>query len=154
MIKENFHEAKQFFQNFLSEQGLSSDLLWVFGEDIICLPKRFLIKVPLPAENESFAEVCYNIGLERNLGLCLHAFCLLDGRPCCYIELPKDDLDAQYSLMGNLSLKCSVRNDLINAEPIDSFLVWQTYRLSEKFSDPRFSTLDKLPFRKALLQTA
>ena len=154
MIKENFDEAKQFFQNFLSEQGLSSDLLWVFGEDIICLPNRFLIKVPLPAENESFARACYDIGRERDLGLCLHVFCLLDRRPCCYVQLPEDELDAQYSLMGNLSVKLTIRNDLINAEPIDSFLVWQTYRLSEKFSDPRFSTLDKLPFRKAQLQMA
>jgi hypothetical protein len=154
MIKENFLEAKQFFQNFLSEQGLSSDLFWVFGEDVISLPKRFLIKVPLPAENESFAEACYDIGLKRDFGLCLHAFCLLDGRPCCYVQLPEDDLDAQYSLMGNHSVKYSVRNDLINAESIESFLVWQTYSLSEKFSDPRVSTLDKLPFRKAHLQTA
>lgn len=147
MIKESFDEAKQFFQNFLSEQGLSSDLLWVFGEDIICLPKRFLIKVPLPAENESFAEICYNVGRERDFGICLHAFCLLDGRPCCYVWLPEDDLDAQYSMMGNLSLKCNVRNDLTNAEPIDSFLAWQAHRLTEKFSDRRFSTLEKMPFR-------
>src|SRR5687767_5352730 len=116
MIETTFREAKEFFQNFLSEQGLSSDLLWVFGEDIICLPKRFLIKVPLPAENESFAETFYNIGVERDFGVCLYAFCLLDGRPCCYVQLPEDDLDAQYSLMGNLSVKYSVRSDLINAE--------------------------------------
>jgi hypothetical protein len=154
MIKENFHEAKQVFQNFLSELGLSSDLLWVFGEDVVSLENRFLIKVPLRAGNESFAEACYNIGFERGLGLCLHAFCLLDGRPCCYVQLPEDDLNAQYSLMGNLSLKCCVRSELINAEPIDSFLVWQTYRLGEKFSDPRFSQLDKLPFRKAQIQAA
>jgi hypothetical protein len=108
MIKENFHEAKQFFQNFLFEQGFSSDLLWVFGEDIIYLPKRFLIKVPLPAENETFAEACFNVGRERDFGLCLHTFCLLDGRPCCYVQLPKDDLDAQYSLMGNESVKYSI----------------------------------------------
>ena len=127
MIKESFDEAKQFFQNFLSEQGLSSDLLWVFGEDIICLPKRFLIKVPLPAENESFAEVCYNIGRERDFG--------------------------QYSLMGNHSVKYSVRTDLINAEAVANPLLWQTYRLIEKFLDTRFLTLDKLPFRKAQLQT-
>ncbi len=153
MIKENFHEAKQFFQNFLSEQGLSSDLLWVFGEDIICLPNRFLIKVPLPAKNESFAEACYNIGLERDFGLCLHAFCLLDGRPCCYVQLSEDDLDAQYSLMGNHSVKYSVRSDLINAEPVASSLLWQKHLLTAKFSDSRFLTLDKLPFRKARLQT-
>ena len=154
MIKESFDEAKLFFQNFLSEQGLSSDLLWVFGEDIICLPKRFLIKVPLPAENESFAEACYNIGVERNFGIGLTAFCLLDGQPCCYVQLPEDDLDAQYSLMGNHSVKYSVRSDLIKAEAIANPLLWQTYRLIEKFSDTRFLTLDKLPFRKARLQTA
>ena len=154
MIKENFLEAKQFFQNFLSEQGLSSDLLWVFGEDIILLPKRFPIKVPLSAENESFAEACFNVGCERDFGLCLTAFCLLDGRPCCYVQLPEDDLDAQYSLMGNKSIKYSVRSDLINAEAVANPLVWQAYRLKEKFSDTRFSTLDKLPFREAQLQMA
>lgn len=154
MIKENFHEAKQFFQNFLTEQSLSSDLLWVFGEDIVCLPKRFLIKVPLPAKNESFAEACFNIGVERNFGIGLTAFCLLDGTPCCYVQLPKDDLDAQYSLMGNESVKYSVRSDLIDAEAVVNPLLWQTYRLTTKFSDTRFLTLDKLPFRKAQLQRA
>jgi hypothetical protein len=154
MIQDSFLEAKQDFQNFLVGQGLSSNLLWVFGEDIICLPKRFLIKVPLTAENEHFAEACYNIGRKRDFGICLHAFCLLDGRPCCYVQLPEDDLDAQYSLMGNLSVKYSVRTDLIKAEAIANSLLWQTYRLIEKFSDTRFLTLDKLPFRKTQLQTA
>lgn len=124
MIKENFDEAKQFFQNFLSEQGFSSDLLWVFGEDVISLENRFLIKVPLPDENESFARDCFDIGRERDFGLGSTAFCLLDRKPCCYIQLPEDDLDAQYSLMGNLGVKYSVRSDLINAEPFDSFLAW------------------------------
>lgn len=154
MIQDNFVNAKQYFQKFLVEQGLSSDLLWVFGEDVICLPKRFLIRGPLPAENESFAEACYNIGRERDFGICLHAFSLLDSRPCCYVQLPEDDLDAQYSLMGNLHVKCSVRTDLINAEPITNPLLWQAYRFKEKFSDKRFSTLDKLPFREKRLQLA
>jgi len=154
MIKENFREAKQFFQNFLSEQGLFSDLLWVFGEDIICLPKRFFIKVPLPAGNESFAEALFDIGVERDFGLGLTAFCLLDGRPCCYVQLPEDDLDAQYSLMSNEHAKCTVNRELINAEPVANPLSWQIHRLSEKFADTRFSKLDKLPFRKAQLQTA
>lgn len=153
MIKENFREAKQLFQNFLSEQGLSSDLLWVFGEDVICLPNHFLVKVPLPAENESLAKSLFDVGVERNFGLGLTAFCLLDGKPCCYVQLPEDDLDAQYSLMGNLSVKYSVRSDLINAEPIKSSLLWQKHLLTAKFSDTRFLTLDKLPFRKTRLQT-
>ena len=153
MIKENFSEAKQLFQNFLFEQGLSSDLFWVFGEDIVCLPKRFLVKVPLPAENEALAEALFDIGVERDFGLGLQAFCLLDGRSCCYVQLPGDDLDAQYSLMGNHSVKYSVRSDLINAEPIASSLLWQKHLLTAKFSDRRFSMLDKLPFRKAQLQT-
>ena len=152
MIQDSFLGAKQNFQKFLVGQGLSSDLIWVFAEDIICLPKRFLIKMPLPAQNKSFAEVCYNMGRERDLGICLHAFCLLNRRPCCYVQLPEDDLDAQYSLMGNQNVKYSVRSDLINAEAIANPLLWQTYLLVEKFSDTRLLTLDKLPFRKAQVQ--
>jgi len=154
MIKDTtFREAKQDFQKFLSEQGLSSDVVWIFREDVICLPNRFLIRVPIPAENETFAEACFDVGRERDFGICLHAFCLLDGRPCCYVQLPEDDIDAQYSLMGNLSVKFSFRCDLSNAEPVANPLLWQTYRLTEKFSDTRFSTLEKLPFREAWLQT-
>lgn len=128
MIKESFDEAKQFFQNFLSEQGLSSDLLWIFGEDIICLSKRLLIKVPLPAENESFAEVCYNVGRERDFGICLHAFCLLDERPCCYVWLPEDDLDAQYSLMGNLNLSAASATTLSTPNRLTAF--WRGKRIA------------------------
>jgi len=152
MIDTTFREAKQDFQNFLSGQGLSSDLLWVFREDVISLPNRLLIKVPLPENNETLAATCYEIGRERNFGLCLHAFCLLDGRPCCYIQLPKDDLDAQYMLLNNENLKYSVWTDLKNAEPIAKSLHWRVYRLTRKFSDTRFAVSDELPLREECFQ--
>ena len=96
MITDSFRETKQDFQRFLSEEGLSSDVLWIFREDLVCLPNRFLVKVPLPGNNENLAETLFDIGRERDLGLCLNAFCLLGGRPCCYVQIPDDDLDSQY----------------------------------------------------------
>jgi hypothetical protein len=147
MITDNFLESKQDFQRFLSEQGLSSEVLWIFREDLVCLPKRFLVKVPLPKNNETLAETFFNIGRERNFGICLHAFCLLNEKVCCYIQLPDDDLESQYSLMSNERVKFSVRTNLINARPVTNFFRWQFYRLVEKFSDTRYSVPENLPLR-------
>jgi hypothetical protein len=147
MITDNFRETKQDFQRFLSTQGLSSEILWIFREDLVCLPNRFLVKVPLPENNETLAESFFNTGRERNFGICLHGFCLLDGKVCCYVQLPDDNLDAQYSLMSSERVKFLIRNNLVNAEPVTNFFSWQFYRLVEKFSDTRYSVPENLPLR-------
>ena len=147
MITDSFLESKQDFQRFLSKQGLSSEVLWIFREDLVCLQNRFLVRVPLPEKNEISAETLFDIGREQNFGICLHAFCLLDGKVCCYVQMPNDDLDSQYSLMSNECVKFSVRTNLIDAEPVTNFLLWQFYRLVEKFSDTGYSVPENLPHR-------
>lgn len=125
VAQTSFGEAVVSFREFLSDQGLSTELVWVFREDVIFQRERTLIKIPVPSENESRVNACYELGQKRAFGVNLHAFCLLESRPCCYLILPGDDVDAQYLLMSDSSLKCSARAELREAEPISGWLRWR-----------------------------
>jgi len=145
-----FDEALISFKEFLSGQGLATDLVWVFREDVIFQRERIFIKSPVPAENESRARACYELGQKRDFGINLQAFCLLESHPCCYILLPEDDLDAQYLLMSNISLKLSVWTNLRNAESISNPMKWLALKLMNRrsqFSSPD----DHIPSKGILL---
>jgi hypothetical protein len=144
-----FSEAKATLRKFLLEQGLSSDLVWLFREDVSSRAGRLLIKSPVPRENEELSEAYYEVGRKRDLGIGLHTFCLLDSQPCCYVELPEDDVDAQYLLMGNLNLKCSVSDSLTKAQPVTNRLLWAAYKLVERTSKPSLLIPDRLPSKKS-----
>jgi hypothetical protein len=145
-----FDEALDSFREFLSGQGLSTDLVWVFREDVIFQRERIFIKTPVPAENESRARACYELGQKRDFGINLKAFCLLESRPCCYILLPEDDLDAQYLLMSNISLKLSVWTNLRKAESISNPVKWLALKLMNRKSQSS-SPDDHIPSKRSLL---
>ena len=146
----SFDEALESFKDFLSGQGISADLVWIFREDVIFQTERIFIKTPIPAENESRARACYELGQKRDFGINLQAFCLLESRPCCYILLPEDDLDAQYLLMSNISLKLSVWKNLRKAESISNPVKWMALKLMNR--RPQFSSPDDhIPSKHSLL---
>ena len=150
MAETSFDEALDSFKDFLSGQGLSTDVACVFREDVIFQREGIFIKTPIPAENESRARACYELGQKRAFGINLHAFCLLESRPCCYMILPEDDLDAQYLLMSNTSLKMSVWTNLREAESISSPGKWLVLKLINqklRFSSPD----DHIPSKHSLL---
>ncbi len=146
----SFAEAVSSFKEFLSGQGLSSDFRWVFREDVIFQQGHILIRTPLPAGNESRAEACYELGRERDYGVVLKAFCLLESRPCCYIVLPTDNIDAQHMLVSNVAVKYIIRTDLAEAEPISNPLKWYVLRLLNRKSHI-LSFDDHIPSRYSLL---
>lgn len=152
MLQEtSFREAKETLQKFLSENGISADIVWLFREDVISEQDSFLIKTPIPQENEKLAESFFEVGKARGFGVCLDVFCLLDSCPCCYVLLPDDDIDSQYMLMSNEHLKCSVRIELINAKPVTNSFLWHTKKLIAKTKGEQFSiSLDKMPSKKNL----
>lgn len=125
-----FAESKEIFQEFLSEQKISPDLLWVFQEDVLLRKDAVLVKVFNPNKNEDLAEELYEIGRKRNLGICFHAFALLDSRPCCYIQLPSDQDEAERLLIGSSYLKCSIRNPLLKAKPLANTVMWNVHKIS------------------------
>ena len=120
-----FGEAVKKFQKFLVSQHVSSELLWIFREDVISRKRRVLIKEPLPSENTRLVESLYERGCQRGLGVQLDMFCLLGSRPCCYVWLPEDEIDAQYMMVGGLKL--SVPKDWLHARWVKSNLVWRVH---------------------------
>lgn len=127
-----FLEAKKYFQNFLVQQGVSDNLIWIFREDIIPQDDGVLVRMPLPSENEKCAKYYYETGCKRELGICFIAFALLNSHPCCYIQLPLNKIESEYMLMSD-GLKCSINTDLLKAKSVNSALTWAvskfTYRM-------------------------
>jgi len=108
IAETSFDQAKACFNEFLSREGVSNDLLWLFREDVVFQGDNILIRTPVPRENDQLAENCYELGRQRNFGVALHGFCLFQSYLCCYLILPEDDLDAQYLLMSSVGVKYSV----------------------------------------------
>lgn len=146
----SFNEAQSEFKNFLAGEGRSSNLLWLFREDVIFLFARVFVRIPVPAENEARMAACYELGKTRGFGLNLHGFCLLDSQLCCYVVLPKDDLDSQYRLMAPNAIKYSFRSELPRAESVRNPVLWKFRSLQSKRA--RFSHFDDhMPSRATLL---
>lgn len=129
LFNSSFAESKKIFQDFLSDQQISSDLLWVFQEDVILRKDEVFVKTLHLNENENIAERLYEIGRKRNLGVCFHAFALLGSRPCCYIQLPSDQDEAERLLIGNSYLKCSIRNPLMKAKTSTNVVMWNVRKV-------------------------
>lgn len=123
----SFDEALNDFKEFLSGQGLSNQLTWIFLEDVIFRGENIFIKTPV--SNQSIARSYYKIGQKRNFGINLQAFCTLESQLCSYIYLPENDIDAQYSLMSNKALKYSVSKNLRAAKSITNTLKWKMLKL-------------------------
>ena len=123
-----FHAAVAQLQEFIATQGLSPDLLWIFREDVVRLRRQTYIKVPVP-NNEPLAESLYNSGLPNGLGIHLSVFCLLHGRPCCYVWLPSDSTDADYRMLSGLKLSVLVEQDI--ATPVRNWLRWKWLKWCE-----------------------
>jgi hypothetical protein len=150
IVETSFEEAQACFKDCLSNNGVSYDLLWVFREDVIFIYDRIFIRAPVSAENESRAKACYELGQKRDVGVNLHGFCLLDSRLCCYIALPKDDLESQYMLMSNVAVKYSWRTEFPEAKPISNALMWRIRAWQS--SRARFSHFDNhIPSKYSLL---
>lgn len=125
-----FGEAVEQFGGFLVSQGLSSELLWVFREDVCWRQQRLFVKVPVAEGNVGSVEKLYNLGVNRGLGVRLDVLCLLDTRACCYAWLPSDEEDASYAMLSGLKL--SVPVEPMVAHAVRSELLWRAYKWLER----------------------
>ena len=146
----SFYEAQSEFKNFLAREGRSSNLLWLFREDVVFLFARVFVRMPVAAENEARMAACYELGIKRGFGLNLHGFCLLDSRLCCYVALPKDDLESQYMMMDPNAVKYSCRTELPRAESVRNPVLWKFRSWqSKRARSPHFD--DHIPSKATLL---
>jgi hypothetical protein len=141
-----FDEAIRQFKDFLAGQAVSTDLVWVFREDVVSYKLRLYINEPSLGENERRVESLYQRGLMRDLGIRLEVLCLLGARPCCYIWLPKDREDAGYALLLMSKFIVSVPTELAHARPVKNRLAWAAYKLLDEKSGWR-DRAERVPHR-------
>lgn len=142
----SFSDATKQFRDFLAGQTLSPEFLWVFREDVVSRKRRILVKEPLPQESDKIVESLYETGRQRDLGIRLETLCLLGSHPCCYIWLPKDQMDAEYALLSVSKFIISVPTNLQRAESVRNPMIWRAHKLFE--GKPAYvSTIERLPRR-------
>jgi hypothetical protein len=138
----SFEDAVLEFRKFLTDNGLTEPILWVFEEDIFSrrtdtFEKDFWLKIPLPEENEEFARRHFELGKHRGFGLGLSAFARCDEGLCCSFIVPTDDEDAQYMLLGPEHLKYSfVSRDMPVAKVVRSEWSWWAMGWLRRFFKP------------------
>jgi hypothetical protein len=116
MIEETFLEAKTYFQTFLSDNNLPTDLIWLFYEDLYWQYKYYFANSKSITENEQLAEKLFELGKRRNFGIEILAFCEFGAQVGCYIFLPEDDTEAMHRMMAKEHIKYGFRTPLEKAE--------------------------------------
>ena len=117
-----FADALPSFLRFVDEQGFSTDLLWVFREDVTNCRRDIWVRVPVPAENVELAREYYDLGRQQGLGVTLELLCRVDDQSACFVWVPKDEIDASYAMQG--PLKLSVAVNPVDATPVRSRILW------------------------------
>lgn len=145
----SFSEAEEIFKKFLKNNEVNAEPKWVFREDVIIEGQDIAIRIPLPEDNRKRAEQCFNLGKKRNFGLAFLAFCSLNNHPCCYIQLPENELDAQHKLMSNRFVKFSCRIGMPEAKAIRNNLIWKIRQIFTNKKNYGFEEL--VPSRTTLL---
>jgi hypothetical protein len=108
-----FDEAIETFSGFLRSRGVSDSLQWLWRDAIISRRGSgsqrsanrpiYLDASRLAAESE--IRKYYDVGVTRNLGIALSVFCIADGLPYCYVDLPENQTDAECKMMGWLNAR-------------------------------------------------
>jgi len=152
MVEENFLEAFDKFKAFLAENNHPNKLVWVFREDVIWKPDQILVNELSIKGNEMRAEKYFNQGKEAGFGIALNAFCVTEDQLICKIDLPTDEIDAEYKMVSK-DLKMSFTTPLFSGAVIP-FSASQ--RMSVGLGFKRFqghknlSLKDTLPSKKSL----
>lgn len=144
----DFQDAENQLKEFLISQNFSDDILWVLREDVASRKGCIYVKLPLSDENSSVTESIYERGRQRNLGIRIEVLCVLDGKPCCYVWVPKNESDAEENGMLMSKFILSIPANLRRSQSVRNPLLWQLYKLLE--DEPEWlSHVDRLPLRKS-----
>lgn len=92
----NFDEAITQLRDWLSANKLPAEIGWVFCEDITWYRKRFLVRLPLPADNVSVARAWYETGQRTTDSLRVDVNCNSAGVTFCSVWFSEDSCDAAY----------------------------------------------------------
>jgi hypothetical protein len=114
--------AEKKFSAFLVSQNYPGKILWVAPGDVLVDNKRhFWIRVRPEATER--AALRYAEGVDSKLGIQLCAICATDTETVAFVFVPKDDVDAQYHLMG-YGLKCACPVERYSTSAVRNRLKW------------------------------
>lgn len=142
-----FREAVRFLMSFLKHEGLGTNLVWIFREDVIERFPKIGIREPIPSSNLDLVERYFEYGRKQGRGVTLEAFCRLGDRLVCYVWIPEDDEAASYAMQQPLNTK--IRVPLTEAKSVR--WVWWWRYLSNRFRSRR-TWVDMIPLRSAVEQ--
>ncbi|HKI31032.1 MAG TPA: hypothetical protein VKA46_04145 [Gemmataceae bacterium] len=83
-----YDDALNAFLRFVGEQGFSTELMWVFREDVTNCRRRYWVRVPVPEANTTSARQHFELGRQRGFGVTLEVLCRLEGRSACFVSWP------------------------------------------------------------------
>lgn len=126
-------EAEARFGRFLAENGFPSEVRWILPDQIALGDERnYLLCAQGASDGRKEAERRYSLGLERGLGICLHAICATNTTTIASVYVPTDQLDAQYHLMGPL-LKLTCPTEKLPAWIVDDPSAWDALGFDVQF---------------------
>lgn len=130
----SFELAVEQFREFLADNGLPTELLWVFKEDVFCkngdtYGTDFWLKLPLPDENEKIAKTLFKIGKTRDLGIAISGYARCEGKICCGLILPLNEEEFGYMMMSKQYMKYTFVIDMPEAKAVKSTLKWKMFSL-------------------------
>jgi hypothetical protein len=145
-----FERAETLYKNFLKTNNIGTKLNWIFREDCIADGWDVSIKTPLPTGNRQLAKQCFELGKQRNLGITITTSCTLNGDPCCFVQLPKDDTDDVCRQLGNRFIKFTFYVNLSDVRQVRNTILRNIKQLFERKRDYRY-WIDEVPSRYTLL---
>lgn len=124
----SFHDAVTRLRSYLRTHDRPEAVVWVNPDDILVAGSRLHVRVRAPTRRWMDAQVRYELGLDRKMGILLCQVCQAPGVSCCHVYIPKNASDAeQRQLHGGL--KILVSGDERRANVVTSRLYWRWLRM-------------------------
>jgi hypothetical protein len=104
-VTETFDEACVKLSELLRRESQPAELLWLCREDITGRRRRIFIHPSPPSINRDLYRQRYEFGAQQGRGMRLEVHFFLDDRACCFVWVPRDEIDASQAwLSGDLRL--------------------------------------------------
>lgn len=124
----SFHDAVARLRCFLKANGRPEAIVWINPDDIIAVKARLHVRLQSPTRRWMDAQVRYELGLDRKMGILLHQLCQAPGLSCCHVYIPKNSRDAEERMIAT-GLKLSFSDEVRRASGVTSRLYWSWLKM-------------------------
>lgn len=124
-------QAESEFRQFIVNQGLSSNFVWLTRENTLEKPYCTFIRIPV-RNNDAEIKALYELGKERELGVEFLIVGTVEGTPYCMIRLPLNEHDARRK--GNPGLSFGFFNHFEEHQLIPIRNRWSWWWKKQKIS--------------------